>query len=776
MRLSLARHLQPYGFFRRFPIAERPHFGPEHALRFAELLQEFAARPAAVADRARLLGERAVIEELAGRGDAARRSLAEAIELASGHAPALVQELRYQEAKLRYRLADLAGAQGTFAALVADPEVPPLLRRRTFLILGRVELDQGRFASAIEALTRGLAGDNTRANLVAGHLDLAFAHIHEADRERAEQALATVGQLTEPGDRIGQAAIAYYTGWLNFRSWSLATARTSLELARDKSHDLPTKDPAACCELALALLEFRSGRLKECLTGCERLLDLTGPASRPDLPLSALLLRGRALLIQGSYAAAIEAFERAHERAALNRLPILEARAYEGLSDVHELAGEAAPARAALTESLRLRRASGDALGECIGLLNLARLERLDGATDLGLDALEAGQELARRIGNHIELGRAGIERAEFCIGTGDFAGAAAALAEAARLFDAMGSRPRAALVKASQAKVLSLQGRQAEALAHVSEAEKLIADDPCRIFLAEVLAVRADVLEDGGDRDSAIRLLAQANDLAMQCGAAALAEECRRSVEEVREREFARRLLERYLDARVVYRLLARPERRIADSIDQVAAVLFSDIRGYTTLSERLSPHEIVSMLNEHFGAMSEEVQRFGGFIDKFIGDAIMVVFGDPGNPRNDDPARAVQAAVAMVQRRQAMNREREAAGLLPIRIGVGVHVGPIIMGHIGSKHRLSYTVIGDTVNVAARLEAATKEHRRPILVSEDVARSAGQTVPVEEIGALSLKGRAAPVRVFAVECGPICHEQFPDKSGSVLKPVSSS
>jgi class 3 adenylate cyclase len=117
------------------------------------------------------------------------------------------------------------------------------------------------------------------------------------------------------------------------------------------------------------------------------------------------------------------------------------------------------------------------------------------------------------------------------------------------------------------------------------------------------------------------------------------------------------------------------------------------------------------------------------------------------------------------MVRRRQAMNQVREAAGLLPIRIGVGVHVGPIIMGHIGSRHRLSYTVIGDPVNVAARLEEATKEHNRPILVSEDVALAPGQTLPIEEIGELNLKGRAAPVRVFAVGCGAECSEEAFEK-----------
>src|SRR5260370_5967752 len=136
MRLSLSRCLQPYGFFRRFPIAERPRFGPEQALRFAELVQEFAARPRQGEERARLLGERAVIEELAGRGDAARRSLAEAIELASASAPELALELRYQEAKLRYRLADLTHAPAAPEEVGAHPRRPPLLQRAPTPLFG----------------------------------------------------------------------------------------------------------------------------------------------------------------------------------------------------------------------------------------------------------------------------------------------------------------------------------------------------------------------------------------------------------------------------------------------------------------------------------------------------------------------------------------------------------------------------------------------------------------------------------------------------------------
>ncbi|MFM9964328.1 MAG: adenylate/guanylate cyclase domain-containing protein [Planctomycetaceae bacterium] len=752
MRMSLVRHLKPYGFFRRFPIAERPRFGPEQSLRFAELLQEIASRPADAEQRAKLLAERASIEELAGRGGAAQQSLAQAIELVTGRNPGLAHEFRYQSAKLRYRLSDLAGAQAALETLVAVTGISPQLRRRAFLILGRVGLDQGRFSSAIESLNNGLSGENTNANRVSGYLDLVYAHFHQMGREQARAILTTVEQLIEPGDRIGQAAIAYYSGWLDQRHFGIS--RAALELARDKSHDLPSKDPAACCELSLAVQDFRTGRLKECLAGCERVLNLTGPDSRPDLPLCSQLLRGRTLMVQGSYVAAIEQFKRARDEASVKRLAILEARAYEGLADVHALAGEIMPARDAITECLRLHRKSGYEIGEGIVLLTLASVERQSGDAEQGLVALKAGKEIARRIENNVELARAEAEYAEFCISNHDLPGAMTALTAAENLCVALGSSDRLAMIKALRAKVLSLQDLHTEALELLSEAEKLVADNQCRIFLAEILALRADVIEDGGDREGATKLLALASEQAAQNGADGMAEEFRRSSEEVREREFARGLLERYFDARVVSRLLARPERRTADSHDQVVAILFSDIRGYTSLSENLSPPAVVSLLNEHFGAMSEEVQQFGGLIDKFIGDAIMVVFGDPGYPRDDDAARAVQAAVAMVRRREEMNWKRQSAGLPPVKIGVGIHVGPVIMGHIGSERRLSYTVIGDAVNIAARLESATKDYQQTILVSEDVARSPSQLIPVKEIGELPLKGRTVPVRVFAVEC----------------------
>src|SRR6185503_10587278 len=135
-----------------------------------------------------------------------------------------------------------------------------------------------------------------------------------------------------------------------------------------------------------------------------------------------------------------------------------------------------------------------------------------------------------------------------------------------------------------------------------------------------------------------------------------------------------------------------------------------FSDIRGYTTLTERLGAQEVVAFLNEHFTAMTDEIVAHGGTIDKFMGDAVMAVFGDPGKPAPDDAIRAVRAAIAMVQRREALNRERSRRGLEPIEIGVGIDSGLIVMGNIGSSRRFTFTVIGDAVNSASRLEGLTK------------------------------------------------------------------
>src|SRR5262249_32037125 len=154
---------------------------------------------------------------------------------------------------------------------------------------------------------------------------------------------------------------------------------------------------------------------------------------------------------------------------------------------------------------------------------------------------------------------------AELAIGVGNFREAEAHAAEAVGLFEPIGNRTRLAGVRILQGQILSLQDQAGPALVRVAEAAALVADDACPLFMAEVLAARAEVLDDSGAGDVARQALAQAGELAAQCGADALVEDLRRCAEELREREFAGRLLGRYLDPRVVARVLARPERRVA-------------------------------------------------------------------------------------------------------------------------------------------------------------------------------------------------------------------
>jgi class 3 adenylate cyclase len=182
-------------------------------------------------------------------------------------------------------------------------------------------------------------------------------------------------------------------------------------------------------------------------------------------------------------------------------------------------------------------------------------------------------------------------------------------------------------------------------------------------------------------------------------------------------------------------------------------AAVLFSDIRGFSTLAETMDPHAVVALLNEYLTAMTEATSAYNGYINNFIGDAIVVVFGAP-IPRSDAERRAVHAAVAMRKALAELNVRRAARGAPPIETGIGIAVGDMVAGQIGSPERMLYTVIGDAVNVAARLEALTKDYPgKSILVTRRVAAALGDDGPATEaLGPVKLKGRAEPVEVVAV------------------------
>lgn len=223
----------------------------------------------------------------------------------------------------------------------------------------------------------------------------------------------------------------------------------------------------------------------------------------------------------------------------------------------------------------------------------------------------------------------------------------------------------------------------------------------------------------------------------------------------EERERSRVRQLFGRYVSEQVVQQLLASDDRPALGGQTQHLTVLFSDIRGFTTLSEQLQAHEVVELLNTYFERACAVLLAHGGSIDKFIGDAIMVEFGSP-LPTEDHARRAIQAALAL----QAVAHDfahwvatRFAErGLAAFGIGIGLHTGSAVIGNVGSATRMEFTAIGDTVNLASRLEGATRTLGCDILASAAVVQAAGAGVQVGRSQPLQVKGRAESVLVYEI------------------------
>ena len=223
----------------------------------------------------------------------------------------------------------------------------------------------------------------------------------------------------------------------------------------------------------------------------------------------------------------------------------------------------------------------------------------------------------------------------------------------------------------------------------------------------------------------------------------------------EERERARVRQMFGRYVSSQVVEALLQPGNRPELGGQSQVITVLFSDIRNFTTISERLNAKEVVEMLNAYFERACAVMLAEGGSIDKFIGDAIMVEFGSP-LPLPDHALRAARAAVALRAVAEDFGgwmKQRFADRDLPeFAVGIGLHSGEAVIGNIGSPARMEFTAIGDTVNLASRLEGMTKELGYAILASESMIAAGGAAVLCGRSEVIRVKGRAAPVRVFEV------------------------
>ena len=207
---------------------------------------------------------------------------------------------------------------------------------------------------------------------------------------------------------------------------------------------------------------------------------------------------------------------------------------------------------------------------------------------------------------------------------------------------------------------------------------------------------------------------------------------------------------LSRYLSPEVVEEIVHHPERMKLGGERRVVTVMFADVVGFTRLVERLEPEVVVSLLNELFTFATEIILRRGGTIDKFIGDCIMAVFGAPSSAP-DDAQRAVQAAEDLMRWIDVGNRRWRKTYDIELALAIGIHTGPAVAGNIGSEKRMEYTVIGDTVNVAARLQALAGSGQ--ILVSQATRDAIGDAFPVRPAGDRTLKGKTGTTTTFTVD-----------------------
>jgi len=219
--------------------------------------------------------------------------------------------------------------------------------------------------------------------------------------------------------------------------------------------------------------------------------------------------------------------------------------------------------------------------------------------------------------------------------------------------------------------------------------------------------------------------------------------------VTEERARRQLRRVMDLYLSPSMADHVSAHPERLSLGGEKQTLTVFFSDIRGFTSISEQLAPEALVELLNRYLGAMTEIIFARDGMLDKYIGDAVMAVWGAP-LPQPDHAQRACLAALEMIAQLEEVNRYGESRGWPRLEIGCGLNTGPMVFGNMGSDQHLALTVMGDNVNLGARLEGANKFYGTKILASAATVAAAGEAVVSREIDLVRVKGKREPVGVY--------------------------
>ena len=216
--------------------------------------------------------------------------------------------------------------------------------------------------------------------------------------------------------------------------------------------------------------------------------------------------------------------------------------------------------------------------------------------------------------------------------------------------------------------------------------------------------------------------------------------------------RDQQRRLLHTFASREVAEQLMADGFSLGGKRIE--ASIMFTDIRSFTTLSEKSDPADTIEMLNSYFSSIFEPISSHGGIVNQIIGDGLMALFGI-ARTGEDHRVLAVQAALGMLEALKTFNAGRLAAGRESIRIGIGIASGSVIAGYAGTQHRATYTCVGDTVNLAARIEVYTKEAGRPILFDSVTRAGLPDSLPIESLGPVMFKGKTIPIDIYTVGAG---------------------
>ena len=220
-------------------------------------------------------------------------------------------------------------------------------------------------------------------------------------------------------------------------------------------------------------------------------------------------------------------------------------------------------------------------------------------------------------------------------------------------------------------------------------------------------------------------------------------------SHQELALRVVERKALERFLSSSIVERILANPNQISLGGENQKATILFTDIRSFTRMAEKMDPHQVVELLNEYFSEMTDLLFENGGTLDKYLGDGILAIFGAP-IARPDDARRSVKTAIAMQRALVRLNEHWVACGQPPLQVGIGINTGQVTAGNIGSTKRMDYTVIGDAVNLASRL--CSKAAGGQILVSESTFTALGVDMPAKKLDPIMVKGKEKAVEVYEI------------------------